>query len=536
MSVCRIGVGPSVAPRGPLAIGSPGPRPLHSAFVPSYDVVITGGRVIDPETGLDAVCDVGVSAGRIAEVRPAGDTTGSAAPGERREDPLSGSVEVDARGMVVCPGFIDLHSHAQSLPGQRLQACDGVTTALELEGGRSPIALAYEQAARRGSPINYGFSASWAATRMKVLAGVEPGGAFGSVIGNLGNPEWQREATAEELSRILAGLEDDLAAGGVGIGLLMGYAPGVDPEEYLAVAGLAADTGVPTFTHCRDLVEFSPTTRIDGTEEIVRAAGETGAHMHHCHINSTSGRHIDRVLALVQRCRAEGGRLTTESYPYGSGATGIGAAFLAPDRLAERGLRPSSLVYLATGERVADADRLRQLRTEDPGGAVIVELLDEANPRDAELLRRSLLFEDNIVASDAMPPLPGSDPSDAAAWPLRGWSTHPRTAGTFSRSLRIWREEGLPLSDAIRRCTLLPAQVLGPSVPAMRAKGRVQVGADADLLVFDPGQITDQATYTECLRTSTGISHVMVAGTFVVKDGDLVTEATPGRPLRAEPA
>ena len=189
------------------------------------------------------------------------------------------------------------------------------------------------------------------------------------------------------------------------IGVLIGYTPGVDPAEYLAVAELAAAAGVPTFTHSRDIVELAPETLIDGAEEVVRAAGTTGAHMHYCHINSTSGRHIDRVLALVGRCQAEGARVTTEAYPYGSGSTAIGAAFLAPERLRERFRGTTSITYLRTGERIADEARLRELRATDPGGLVIAEFLDESEPGDAALLRRSLAFPDAIVASDAMPPL-----------------------------------------------------------------------------------------------------------------------------------
>src|ERR1700690_788800 len=99
--------------------------------------------------------------------------------------------------------------------------------------------------------------------------------------------------------------------------------------------------------------------------------------MHYCHINSTSSRHIDRVLALVARCQSEGAPVTTEAYPYGSGSTAIGAAFLAPDRLRQRQLQPSSITYLPTGEHVADDARLLELRANDPGGLVVAEFLDE---------------------------------------------------------------------------------------------------------------------------------------------------------------
>ncbi len=487
----------------------------------SHDLVLAGGRVLDPETGLDRLCDVGIDGDAVTAI------------GDR----LEGATTVDVGGLVVGPGFVDLHSHAQTLPGRRLQACDGVTTALDLEAGRAPVELAYATEANRGSPINYGFSASWASARMHVVADGPLDGTAGAIFGGLVGTDWQQAATATQVARILGQIENDLAAGAVGIGVLIGYTPGVDPDEYLAVAALAATAGVPTFTHSRDIVELAPATLIDGAEEVVRTAGTTGAHMHYCHINSTSGRHIDRVLALVDRCQAEGASVTTEAYPYGSGSTAIGAAFLAPERLRERFRGTTSITYLRTGERVADASRLRELRATDPGGLVIAEFLDESEPADAALLRRSLRFPDAIVASDAMPPLwtdtVGMDPN---AWPLPPEAvTHPRTAGTFARALRLWRQEGTPLIDAVRRATLLPAQVLQGAVPAMRRKGRVQNGTDADLVVFDELRVTDQATYAASTQPSSGIAHVIVGGTFVVRDHQLVPDARPGRPVRASP-
>ena len=228
---------------------------------------------------------------------------------------------------------------------------------------------------------------------------------------------------------------------------------------------------------------------------------------------------------------------TTEAYPYGSGSTAIGAAFLAPERLRERFRGTTSITYLRTGERVADDARLRELRATDPGGLVIAEFFDESEPGDAALLRRSLAFPDAIVASDAMPPMwTDTADIDLTAWPLPpAVVTHPRTAGTFGRALRLWREEGAPLMEAVRRATLLPAEVLEGAVPAMRRKGRVQAGTDADLVVFDEARVTDQATYVDSTRPSSGITHVIVGGTFVVRDGELVPDARPGRPVRAAP-
>ena len=493
-----------------------------------WDLVLRGGRVIDPESGLDGVRDVAIASGRIAAV-------GTGLP------PGSPS-DVDVSGQVVTAGFIDLHSHVNDVGGLRLQAMDGVTTALELEAGETPVAAAYRRAAEQGRPVNYGFSASWALARMETVAGL-PAQAPGAFMARISDPAWQRAAGPAQLTALLERISADLADGALGIGVLLGYAPGAEPQEYRRVAGLAAASGVATFTHARDLIEMVPATLADGAEEIVRAAAETGAHMHYCHVNSTSQRHIDRVLGLVGRAQAAGSRVTTEAYPYGSGMTGIGAAFLAPERLGERGLSPSSLTYAPTGERVASADRLRELRAADPGGLVIIDLLSEDDPADRALLMRSLTFPGAVVASDAMPLTWTAPPADPQAWPLPPTAfTHPRTAGTFSRALRLLTREGpltmpgpLGLSDALAKCSLEPARLLQDRVPALRGKGRLRTGSDADIVVFNPAAITDQASYSHSTRPSAGIRHVLVNGAFVVRDAEIVANARPGRPVRAEP-
>jgi N-acyl-D-aspartate/D-glutamate deacylase len=491
--------------------------------VSDWDIVLRGGRVLDPESGLDAVRDVAVAADRIAEIgtglRPA-------------------RAELDVTGLVVTAGFVDLHSHVNGIAGLRLQALDGVTTALELEAGVTPAGAAYRSAAAEGRPVNYGFATSWALARMEAVAGIGLDGKLATFLANIADPAWQRPAAPAEITAMLARLSADLADGALGIGVLVGYAPATSPAEYLQVAGLAAEAGVPTFTHARDMIEMAPDALIDGAEEIVRAAGETGAHMHYCHVNSTSQRHIGRVLDLIGRAQAAGARVSTEAYPYGSGMTGIGAAFLAPERLGERGLSPASLTYAPTGERVASEARLRELRQADPGGLAIIELLDENDPADRELLMRSLTFPGAIIASDAMPltwtgPAPGP-----LTWPLPGTAvTHPRTAGTFSRALRLLTRDGgqLSLAEALSKCSLQPARLLQDRVPAMRRKGRLQAGRDADIVVLDPATVSDQASYADSTRPSAGIRHVLVNGTFVVRDGSIVADAQPGRPVRADP-
>jgi hypothetical protein len=488
--------------------------------------LLRGGRVIDPGTGWDGVADVLVQDGRIAAVG-----SDLVAP--------EGATVLDVTGLVVGPGFVDLHSHVHSIAGQRLQAMDGVTTALDLEAGLMPIGRAYERAAQEGRPLHYGFSASWTAARAQALLGMEPDADFGTTMALLGNTEWQRSSTPTELAAWLTLLERELADGALGIGVLLGYAPRSDPAEFLAVSRLAASAGAPTYTHVRELVEADPSTPIDGSEEIAIAAAETGAAMHHCHVNSTSRRHVDRVLTTLERARTEGARVTVEAYPYGAGSTGIGASFLAPERLHHWNIGPSNIVLVETGERITDERRLREVRAADPGAECIVEFFDERVEADRALLHRSLAFPDAIVASDAMPVLWGQGRTESRQWPLPpGASTHPRTAGTFAKTLRLMvRESGTwTWTEAFRRCSYLPARVLDDVAPAARAKGHLGVGADADIVVLDPARITDAATYLDPVRPSVGVRHLLVSGTAVIRGGEIQAEAYPGRALRGEPA
>jgi N-acyl-D-aspartate/D-glutamate deacylase len=485
-------------------------------------VLLRGGRVIDPATGLDATADVLVADGKVTAVGP-----------DLPSPP--GCTVLDVTGCVVGPGFVDLHSHVHSIIGHRLQALDGVTTALDLEAGLSPVARALREAAEEGRPLNFGFSASWAAARAEVLLGWPSDAKIGTTLRTLTEPGWQRTSSPAELHAWLALLERELQDGALGIGVLLGYAPHSAPAEFLAVAKLAAAAGAPTFTHVRELVEADPATPVDGSEEIAIVAAETGASMHHCHVNSTSRRHVDRVLGMLETARESGSRVTVEAYPYGAGSTAVGASFLDPDRLAARGMAPSDVVMIGTGEQVTDAAHLRHLRLTNPAALCAVQFLDERSDADRELLWRSLAFPDSIVASDAMPlVLPADADPDPQAWPVpAGAATHPRTAGTFAKTLRtmVLETGRWSWAEAFRRCSWLPARVLAATSSAAAAKGHLAVGADADIVVLDPAGVTDHATFADPVAPSTGVRHLLVHGEPVVHDGQLRLGALPGRAL-----
>ena len=497
----------------------------RSAAVPTgdCDLLLTGGRVVDPDSGLDAVADVAIRAGEIVAV-------GGDVP--------RGLRTLDVSGLVVAPGFVDLHSHAQTIPSLRLQALDGVTTALELESGAGDVEQALASAAAEGRPVNYGYSASWAQARMHVLDGATSPGGFLDFASGLAGSRWQQPADRADLDRILGRLEDQIGAGALGTGVLVGYAPRTGRREYMAVAGLAARYGVPTFTHARFKNPDDPETALEGVAEVVAAAAGTGAHMHLCHVNSTSLRAIDEVAELISGARARGVDVTTEAYPYGAGMTAIDVPFLHPDKLTRVGITPSDLVVVATGERPRDADRLLQLQRETPGALVVIHYLDEGVESDLAVVRRALLLDDTAIASDAVPFISPSGELVDGDRPMPGDAiSHPRSSGTFARFLRTMvRETGtLTLSEALRRCTALPARFLERASPAMARKGRVQAGCDADLVVFDPARVSDRSTYDAPATASTGFRHVLVGGDAVVRGGALVPSALPGRAVVGEP-
>jgi N-acyl-D-glutamate deacylase len=485
-----------------------------------FDLVIAGGRVIDPESKLDAVRHVGLKGGKIAAIA---------------EHALDGKEVLDATGLVVCPGCIDLHSHAQSLAGMRMQAFDGVTTALELESGMLPIGLAYQRAAREGRPINYGFSSSWAVARMTAVAGFKDDGNLQTVWDAFSRLKWKHFLEPAQSRQVLDRIEQGLREGGIGVGMLLGYAPDSNSDEYFDIARLAKKHGVPVFTHIRYLEPFGPRSSLMGHQELIALAAMTGAHMHICHLNSTASKRIPEMLDAALSARARGLKVTFEGYPYGAGSTLIAAPFLAPENLANMGIKPSDIIHLQSGKPIASSEELARLRREEPGAVILVKFLDEANPRERKLIDRVILHPDAAVASDAGNwEIKGKMILDDT-WPLPGTAvSHPRSAGCFTRILgRYVRDEKkLSLLEAVRRCSLRPAQILEESVPQMKNKGRVKVGADADLIVFDPKTVCDRATYREPNQTSVGMRYVVVNGTLVIRDAQLLRTALPGRAIR----
>jgi N-acyl-D-aspartate/D-glutamate deacylase len=442
-----------------------------------YDIVLQSGRVMDPESGLDAIRSVGISGNKIAAVSP---------------NVLHGKVEVDATHLVIAPGFIDLHQHSQTSEDYGFKAMDGVTTALELEVGVSPVSPWY--AVRKGkSIINFGASSGHIPARMAIMH--DTGGLLPR------DAAMNRAASPEEQKTIAAAVQKGLDEGGLGLGMGIVYTPTATPEEILNLFYLAAKFKRPVFVHMRATGNV-----ISAMQEVITDAAASGAPLHIVHINSSATLKTAEALRLIEGVRARGLDVTTEAYPYTAGMTEIASA-----RYSGLENQPSeyfaTMLWPPTGERLT---RESFERYRKQGGFVA----QFSNTED--MVRMAIANPMVMIASD-------------------GISEHPRSGGTYARVLgRYVREQSaLSLMDAIRKCSLLPAQRLEAMSPQMRQKGRVKAGADADLAVFDPKSVIDKSTFENPAKYSEGFRYVLVNGTFVVYDGKLQAGVHPGEGIQA---
>jgi dihydroorotase len=459
-----------------------------AAHAQTYDVVIRGGRVIDPESKTDAVRNIGISAGKVRAIS---------------NSELSGRETIDAKGLMVAPGFIDLHSHGQDAENYRYKAMDGVTTALELEIGVGDVDAWYAE--RQGKAlINYGASAGHPAARIAAMHDASKFLPTGDAA--------HRAATDEEITVMKQRLEAGLKSGSVGAGFGISYTPAASAWEILEMFRVAARFGAPCFVHIRS----TGGKNVEALEEVLAATAVTGAPLHVVHITSVGLKQTPQLLQMISEARSHGIDVTTEMYPYTAAMTELESAIFDGEWQQGLGIGYGDIQWVATGERLTPETFARY---RPQGGMVIMHMIPPAVVEGA--IRDPL----TMIASDGI---------------ITNGKGHPRGSGSYAHVLGYYvRETGaLSLMNAIEKMSLMPAQRLEKYVPAMRDKGRIRVGADADLVVFDTGKVRkvrDHSTYENAAQYSEGMRFVLVNGVAVVKDGALAETAMPGQAVRRQP-
>lgn len=445
----------------------------------AHDLVIARGRVMDPASGFDAVAWVGISRGVVQAVSL---------------EPLAGRDTIDATGLVVSPGFIDLLSYDPNPVGVWNKIADGVTTALAMHGGAATPDEWYAQHQRRRPPLNYG--ASFFHTEARSLLG----------IGRYQRP------TAAGILKLAEMAERALRRGALGISISPEYVPGATAEEILPLMRLARRHDVPVFFHARYSDMEEPGTNLEALAEIIGYARETGAAVHIDHLTSTGGTYSMREsLALLEQARRDGVDVTACAYPYPFWATYLNSARFDPGWQERFRIGYGDLQIAGTTERLT---AISFRRHQAAGKLAVAYAIPEQDVTDA--LQSPFV----MIGSDAI-----LEP---------GFNNHPRASGTFARTIGVYARERqvLSLMEAVAKMTIQPARRLERRSEAMRRKGRLSVGADADITIFDYDAIIDRATVEHPEHPSEGIHYVIVNGQIVKDRSGLRRTSRPGRAIR----
>ena len=498
------------------------------ALAADYDLVILNGRVMDPESKLDAVRNVGIKDGKIAVIS---------------KEKISGKQQIDASGHVVAPGFVDGHSHVVDMPlGQRLALRDGVTTTLDLEVGAFPVSRWYDRMTGK-SQTNYGASVSVMGARaaffdpaylIATIGGTSKDMFSGKV--NVPQDVYNRVPNDKEIKSILNNIDNGLKEGGLGIGPPTGYmVDGFTSQEMIGAQKLAGKYGRFSHVHTRFSSQVSPTSGILAFQEAIASAGSYGGGVIIAHFTAQALELTQATMDYVDALRADGVPVVLEVYPYNFGGSGNGiqADYLEPHNYQHNmGRTYSDIIDTATGKRLTK-ETYESLLKSDPDHGVLFY-----NAKEEDVLK-AVAHPDVLIGCDCFA-MTGANGKFTDAWdtPFDQITTHPRTAGAHGKVLRLTRDKKLmPLMTAISKMSYQYAKFLEENgVPQMANKGRIKVGADADITIFDPDTVRDNSSLDKGKsgQPTTGIPYVVVNGTVVVKDSKVLAGVYPGRPIRAK--
>ena len=487
-----------------------------------YDVVITGGRAIDPETGLDAVRNVGINGDKIAAVT---------------EDKIEGKEGIDAKGHVVAPGFIDMHHHLAAVPfGEKLALRDGVTTPLELEGGVYPVDEWYGSLEGK-CRTNYGASVGIVPIREHLFnPGYKTAFAGDWIFDMMGGGmtmKWSTQVpTPEQIERVEEHLEEGLQQGAVGVGYVPGYmVDGCTQAESVIVQKLAGKYGQTAFVHARFSSQMPPASGILGFLEMMAPQEVYGGGLLLHHMSAQALKDTIAGLELFDAAREKGIQVLGELYPYNYGSSIVAADYLHPDNYQKNMGRDYKDIIEVANVTPLTKERYDELVKTAPGTSIMFYNATE------EDVYKGLAHPTSVVGSDAFPYTVRETGKPALDWdvPFDAVNGHPRGAGTHARVLQWVREKkvDIPVSLAVSKMTYMIARFLQDNgVPQMAGKGRIQEGKDADVTIFDPKTVKENATMKDGGLPSTGIPYVLVNGVVVVRDSETVDGVFPGKAIR----
>lgn len=492
-------------------------------FAADYDLVIENGRVMDPETMLDAVLNVGVKDGKIVTITA---------------DKLEGEQVIDAKDQVVAPGFIDTHFHSLDGLSIKLAALDGVTTGMDLEIGATRVAQWYDE--KKGAwPLNYGTGISHEAARLEVLdPEVKIDRAYDApdILSKLrteaakdGVSGWSDlKANEEQMNQILAILDQGFKEGAINLASTTAYMRnGLTSFEMYESQKVAANWGRFTASHTRYHGNpVNPEGQL-GFDEVFANAVALDAPLLMLHNNEFGWWEVEEKL---KKAREQGMNMWSEYYPYDAASTAIGSSFLVPESI--EGMfkyKYEDIMYDPEQDKFLNKEEYLALAAKNPGHLVVI-----FSPPRKDWLKYFLQIPHMTVAADSIYSGLGVDSWDADPSEYKG---HPRTAGTRGKVFVMAREHGVPLMFTLAQMSYWPAKHLGDAgLDAMKVRGRMQEGMVADITIFDPENVQDNATYKsgEQGRPTSGISYVIVNGKKVVDDGEF-KKVWAGQPIRYNP-
>ena len=494
------------------------PACAQESDMTGFDVVILGARVIDPESGLDSILNIGVTGKKISAI-----TTQA----------ISGAQHIEANGLIAAPGFIDFHVHGQDPYSERLGIRDGRTSQLDLEAGAWPVSDYYDY--KKGNSLsNYGASVGHAYVRVLVMDGIN---AEGSGILNhtlertskTGNKWASMLASTEQLDEIDEYLAQGLKDGGLGIGVMLGYYTDASSYGIARVAKVAKKHNSLLTTHTR-YISLTQPSGVLGIQEMMSLSASYGVPLLIHHVPSIALADTATVLDMIDAARENGAKIVGEAFPYVRGSTFIGTRMLDEGWQERMDMDYDDLQWVETGETLT-AETFDKYRRERSEGWYVMEHIKRND------MLTAILHPNVIIGSDGMPFVdPDGEllPRDAVYGEGLG---HPRGAGTYGTYLRLAIDDGsLTMLEILAKTSYLPAKFLEDVVPSIKQRARLQEGKIADITIFDPATVKGVSGYLPGTSSlpSEGIIHVMVNGQLVVRDARIVEETFPGEAIRGE--